>query len=415
MSNLGRVLRGAQDGAATVDSWVAAVDTIRTQRAVVEKLAESKPIYGFNTLLGHLDHLAQRDLQSTLLDAHLVGVVSMSSGAALNLVTATKLEQLHRGGSGIHPDTYRMVLHTAFDRDALYPGAWSASYGSGDVVPGAWWLKCVLDRNGLTSDDLHPGDVIALINGNYMSTAKGIDVLLGGIAVTARIVGALRTLARVDRRAPLPGWAAAVAETIPEASTSNPQTSVATRDCRPVLTMAVRETDHLADALVARLDTFSGNPEFIVDDISTGSDLSQSSFLDASLTAALGAYATYLRFASAAVVAAFHHHLRTTEPGSVGEQIASVQPPKVATATLIELDRMIDRPVFFLQESEGIEDLGDGSLLTANSVAAGLEIAGDVLDVCGVAPDADGEAVRLIADHLDIDASAVAARSIERW
>ena len=63
------------NSAALRDVLSSRIPTIRQQRASVEKyVSQGNSVYGFSTLLGHLDHVAGGDdSQKKLIDGHLVG------------------------------------------------------------------------------------------------------------------------------------------------------------------------------------------------------------------------------------------------------------------------------------------------------------------------------------------------------
>src|SRR5690606_7189042 len=101
----------------------------------------------------------------------------------------TKLEQLHHGGSGIHGATYRALLDAAAPFTAPVRGGWTTSYGSGDVIPAAWLVH---DLRTTTAPGLlrHPGDLIALINGSFVSTALGTAAVVGLVEQTGAFLDA---------------------------------------------------------------------------------------------------------------------------------------------------------------------------------------------------------------------------------
>ncbi|MCB1222136.1 aromatic amino acid lyase, partial [bacterium] len=175
--------------------WVAAAERIGNERLKVEKFLKSEGtrVYGFNTLLGHLDHLDMpHDGQSLLLEGHLLPARARPMPRLFNAMTAVKLHQICRGGSGLSADTFSQLLQAHargghVDGVPLYP-----SYSSGDVVPAAWWLKSLKARNLL--GDLRDGDLIILLNGNFISTSVGLLALAAATDYVAQACSSLSFL-----------------------------------------------------------------------------------------------------------------------------------------------------------------------------------------------------------------------------
>src|SRR5699024_5423250 len=147
-------------------------------------------VYGFNTLLGHLDGIdSGSDSQRNLLQAHLVGSRQSLPAGWGRLLVACKLSQLPVGGSGIHPQTYNWLSRLNWPDEVHLSGAWTSSYGSGDVVPGAWFVEALVKEFGLKLE--FPGDLICLINGNYVSTAVGLVAYQAAVRVLSESMSLL--------------------------------------------------------------------------------------------------------------------------------------------------------------------------------------------------------------------------------
>src|SRR5690606_29948430 len=149
------------------------------------------PIYGFSTRLGHLDHLARtEDNEYATISDHQVAAPASLDRRSVDLVTRCKLEQLHYGGSGVHPETFRILLEGL---DAVSPGdargAWLVSYGSGDVIPAAWWAAQALKPSH--REHLAPGDAIALMNGHFFSTGRAVSAVLAATGAMSELISAV--------------------------------------------------------------------------------------------------------------------------------------------------------------------------------------------------------------------------------
>jgi histidine ammonia-lyase len=371
-------------------AWLDALGSIAEERARVEELLSTSPearIYGFTTLLGHLDSLGIEDVApAALLRAHLIGPIRNSPAAFLKLVTLCKCEQLHHGGSGIHSATYEHVLAAAIDDRSDATGSWLSSYGSGDVVPAAWWIASIF---GTDATDLHRGDVIALLNGTFFSTALGVAASVAGVDLIAQF------LARTTLLCPLPAGSAervtsfsarilgAFNQKTLLGGTGDAQLPISVRDAAAFLLPAATVVTALGDALETRLAGSSTNPLFTTNKDGGISAQSQSSFLDLRLTFALTNLIQYLHLTIGATQRMIVHLCERELSGNATPDPRFVQPPKVAQA-LVERARMVagQLPAHFAgSESNGIEDVRDLSLLTAESVLQLVEVGRDVLDL----------------------------------
>lgn len=352
--------------------WTRSVNALAAERAKVEAmLARGATVYGFTTMLGHLDHHGRSPdvvREQALLAAHLVGATEPLAPATARLVTACKLEQLAAGGSGIHSQTYASIVDAFSSQNEGMRGCWQ-SYGSGDVVPAAWWLQSLVDAGGVSIG--RSGDVIALINGHFFSTAIAIESALR----FADLVGAtLAVLTSHARREPLAaGWddraLAAWESFAPKPNDNRPtQLPVSLRDTEPTARVLLNAVVHLTDAIEARLAGPSANPLFVNSNAGIEAR-SQSSFLDFGLTIAL-TEARQAALIALGILQRVAHHLTSELQAAAPEPRQElVQPPKIAAAYLTSALMSATLPGDFVgDESDGIEDLRDLSLFSARAL-----------------------------------------------
>ena len=379
--SLARVLSAA--GSSLVpEEWIDAAARISGERAAIETLLAQDPpphVYGFTTLLGQLDSQQEEKVdQEGLLNAHLVGTERGAPAEFLALVTRCKIEQLHHGGSGIHPETYRALLPLDPAVQPSERGAWLSSYGAGDVVPAAWWLDRVVPST--VRANLRQGDLIALLNGSFYSTALGVAAAMSAVEVLGAF---LRRAARLCSYAGSgrarggallsPGLADYFARHARSSPSNQPQLPVSLRDADVYLVPIAIAMAGVGEALERRLAVSSANPLFEV----TGDGVnvqSQSGFLDVTLTYALTNLAQTIHLAMRATQRFIVHACETRIEKNGSPDARRVQPPKAAMA-IVERAGLVggQLPLQFTgSDSDGIEDLRDLSLLTGASV---LELA----------------------------------------
>lgn len=374
-------------------AWTSSVAALETERLAIEAMLRDRPdepVYGFSTMLGHLDRTGDLGLsQESLLAAHLVGPTSVLSGDVLRLTTLCKIEQVHHGGCGIHPQTFREVLASTTRAPASATGAWESSYGSGDVVPAAWWVRSLLADGSL--GELRTGDTIVLINGSFVAATWTVVAGLQVADVAAQIIAAATVMCRLPRSSPLhvDGLAHPIVRAFREAQESGAaypwdrsgQAPVTLRDGTPLVQAALSATDQLGRALDAVLGGPSANPRFLDVDGAMVAE-SQSSFLDQRVTFALTGVSQLLQLVTGVAQRFLEHRTASLQRAAAFPEPALVQPPKVASA-LLEQVSVLGAPNlrFVGADSEGIEDLRDGALLAARHVLRQVEIVRDALDL----------------------------------
>lgn len=194
---------------------------IAAERAWVEELLQQghvNSIYGFNTELGHRDFVtvdpkAGPDFQKAIFASHHMRP-SYARGvyprAVASLIGYVKAFQLSRGGSGISSEAYARIVQKVTNPEFCPRIPAGQSYSSGDVLPATHWVSAVFDLDGSAPYALKPGDMIALINGNFVHTALAADnyrelkQLTQYVVVSGAYAGRLCELARINYLRDLP-------------------------------------------------------------------------------------------------------------------------------------------------------------------------------------------------------------------
>lgn len=356
-------------------SWAASEARIAADRLAIEHfVAAGGRAYGFTTRLGQYDAVEARSADREFLDDHLVGWSFEVPDPFVRLLSAVKASQLAQGGSGIDPDLYRVIRSSAVARDgSAVSGAWLDSYGAADVVPGAWWLRAVLERSRAS---LRPGDFIASASGSFVSTAAGIAALLQADDVLARFFSflpatdpALWRTARTPRER-------AVQELLNGAhDDGDVQAPISLRDATPIVSGLLSASDRLVDALARRLEHPSANPLVI-----PGPPVrvvSQNSYLDVELTTAAHGMLQVLHLL-------IEHTQRLCEHAFASDRSpARVQLPKVAQAVVERSRVLLGAPSFSSSQSDGVEDVYDMSLDAAVRVVVMAGFADRALALLG--------------------------------
>ena len=399
-----RVLTAVLEGTPP-DAWAAGAARVEDERTSIDRLLASTPlprIYGFTTLLGHLDdHRASAEDQWTLLDAHLVGTPTRQTAAFGQLLAACKIEQASHGGSGMSPAAFDALRDRAIDTQTGIAGAWTASYGAGDVVPGAWLARDALARR--PRREFAAGDVIALINGHHISTAIALLAAaratheLAAVSAEAAILTASAEFSEAagaahpdDETRTLITTARTAAGERAARPAPDAQAPISQRDARPLIAGSLAPLRQTVAGIEARLSAPSANPLFAGEPLRAHS---QSGFLDLTLTHALTALQQSLHLA-AGLWQRFIVRATANAPSDDPAR-ALVQPAKVAQAVVERMASMAALPSRFTgTDSEGVEDVRDLSLHTAVRVLELVDLCAEIRSLASRVPGLEAEPPR---------------------
>ncbi|MBM7052121.1 MULTISPECIES: hypothetical protein [unclassified Rothia (in: high G+C Gram-positive bacteria)] len=367
------------DKTAIPQSWNDACDLIEYERErILSCLAEGRQAYGFTSLLGPLDsYEVLESQQKILLDGHVIGNVNKVEKYLAKIICATKIVNLSNGGTGISKSTYEYLLDAAVNDyllDRIYID-FSASYGSGDVVPAAQFIRSLLaDKHSLEC-----GDLISLINGHYISTAMGIFIFrrLSEIiyslleCISPFFVTPIQELKNND-------WYYRFSPRMIQRDVwdSPPQKSVLFRDAEPILRFIDEAFHRLASEIEKDLSRRSGNPLFVV----TSDDIllrSQSSFLNFTFSSSLVQIGDLVKLLSGVLQRATQYcyeKIQDSEDFSQEEKIAVVQYPKVSESYRIKINSIGFSKDYTGYMSGGVEDIWDLGLQCANSVLESIDV-----------------------------------------
>ena len=337
-------LRKAVREAVEPEAWADRLSMIADERQQIEQFVDTGgQAYGFTTLFGHLDAIQrEREAIANLYRGHLVGNPEQLEPKIARGIIAVKLCQLSNGGTGISPASYeRLRAGFSSDLEDIRVDL-RASYGSGDVVPGAW----LVDSLFRSFENLHRGDLMALINGSYMPTG----VLLGAMdeleSVAARALGLVTEARSVS---------------VQLQKQVDVQLPVSLRDLTPLQHALQHAQGQLEAALLQAVNRQSGNPLFRFDD--GAHPVSNSSFLDFQLTSALSVAHEMLLVLAAYITSAIRwvSGLAETTADELDRPLF-VQLPKVGKAYENQLVSNIPRAEYSQVESMGVEDVSDSAL-----------------------------------------------------
>lgn len=368
------------------EETLAPIELITEQRQAVNHYLRTSGnrVYGFNTLLGQADKTdAIANDQRTVLDAHLIGRSTTEIPRLMcTAFSVAKLLQLGHGGSGISPKGYRMILDRPAQAFSSYSGAWWDSFGAGDVIPASWWIHRLLEGSEsdapIDSATLAAGDLIALMNGHFISTGAALYTFHSIQNFFAR---SLLVLAQ-ECDTPLPSQLAPYDDRVLKLSDllwmknreiQSIQRTVVHRDLLPFIVAVTGAMRDLEDALEMRLSRASNNPYFEFNkDGSVEGHYSQSSFLDLRLSSALSTVGDAVNFLVAGIQALMKDH---DEEFSIGK----IEIPKLLEVVMEEVVNYPMSTRFGIEEAGGAETICDKSLMRTKSLISRLSGGADAI------------------------------------
>lgn len=344
------------------DIWIAKTEKISEERTkVLDFIDKGGHAYGFSTFLGHFDHHSSTVEDSKLIfNAHLVGNPKELPPRLSRLITAAKLCQLSSGGSGISADSYKKILGSLDDSVAISVPEFS-SYGSGDVVPGAWWTAGIFGRD----TEFKKGDLISLINGNFISVGFSMYAYFQLKETMENLLNQT-----YDFRNDILHF---------QSKSQNTQLPVSLRDLKPVEHRIGKSLASLEESINQSLNRPSANPMFKAEKSFHAE--SNSSFLNFDLSISIKEGMETLKIASSYTISSLRYWTVFWEKciEDPHETVQLIQPPKIAKSMLDNLTILTGGSLSYIQsESDYIEDISDGSLIQCATLLEAIEIGREI-------------------------------------
>lgn len=337
-------------------------------------------VYGFTTKLRPLDkYNGEGDYQRELFRWHLVGVPQRIDTKLGDWISVVKLQQISNGGTGLSPWTYVALLN-ALEHEHHYDIDLDASYSSADVVPASWWVNSLI---GDRIDDFEKGDLIALINGCFVSKGAlcwAFERLVDDICDVFPMLGVANLQAHATTEREL-----RFCETtgfLPSSNT-HPQRSVFDRDILPLLKGILVPIADTYKKLNKSLMRCSANPLFVVND-GMARAYSSSTFLDFSTIDSVASLSRAVMLLARMVNRGIEESCEYVITNIDGEKDNPkwIQFPKITLGycTAIETRQPILTQITGA-ESGGVEDLWDLGLPSVMALSTQLDVLDKVVAV----------------------------------
>ncbi|WP_052226342.1 aromatic amino acid ammonia-lyase [Microbacterium mangrovi] len=165
---------GAQEHPA-IEVDARARDRVAASHALATELAGRRAVYGRTTGVGaNRDTSVAQDVATDLrlLHSHATGSGELLDDRTVRTALIIRLNQLLRGGSGIHPDVIA-ALHAAIAENRMPRVHATGAIGTGDLSALAEIALALLgdESHGSPAWDIHPGDALPFLSSNAMTLA----------------------------------------------------------------------------------------------------------------------------------------------------------------------------------------------------------------------------------------------------
>ncbi|WP_020566982.1 aromatic amino acid lyase [Neolewinella persica] len=379
---------------------------IRAERSHLGQLIEQgERIYAVNSLTGHKDDVVlspeeMEDFQEILINNHHLPSVSFFDGFTGRCIAYLKTHQVALGYTGISEELYDVLLGAIAAPDFQPAIPKDASYSSGDVIPGAYLAKELLNFAEREKLDfrLRPKDGISLLNGNFVHLGSALALVpelkshwllsMASAVSNASLCQANDTnyLSPFSKDANDP--ILAVATAFKQEGRRPVQDPVSLRCMPQNLTAFYRGLEHWYGALEMELHRYSDNPLIV-----PGFDfaISQGSFVATDLSLATGQIIENLLLLAWQVCERNKYLLSgkvagVPEDAAIGaSDLGLIQVPKLMQATLESMRMQLGRRTFASgsQTSGGTEDFWSYGTLLNQQLTAGLEFYRRILNLEG--------------------------------
>lgn len=362
--------------------WQETISSIQEERDEIIRAIDfdgkKQGVYGFTSMLGPNDHKSMTSKQQLeMLEGHLIGNPTTLSPIESRAILASKIIQLSNGGTGISLEKYSDLLEKANNiENIIIEIDLDASYGSADVVPAAWWVKSLWG----ISEEWAPGDLISLINGDFISNAFGYLVFEKLLETIAEFVN---LTSGVFMQYPPGNPSNILDEYINKFYVQRniwdypPQLPVSQRDSFPIIHAATSVLHNIANTLESAYSSYSGNPIFIKREKSI-SAVSQSSFLNLELSNSLNSINSFISQISSSIQRATEIICSSEIKPVHGDRsersnLLTVQLPKVSEAYRVSLSSAFVG-TYSGSMSGGVEDFWDLNLINSRNIIRKIDI-----------------------------------------
>lgn len=153
--------------------WISSKDKIIKQEKEFKSYLrnnKTKPIYGLNTLVGHMDSFSVDNeiIQQEIINTHTLEILNMEyySQYEQKIILLTKINSILNGGLPVSLELYEILLYLVQQENMNLKIPKGMSYSSGDVIPSSHFTKSIYKL--FPSYKPKNLDTMSLINGHFI-------------------------------------------------------------------------------------------------------------------------------------------------------------------------------------------------------------------------------------------------------
>lgn len=352
---------------------------IEYDRLLATISSETPPfIYGVTSLVGHMDSikLAPKEImafQKELINNHNLDIgFDYYNGWENKCILFAKIQNYSKGGSACSVELYESLLNAYFNEDVELKIPKRSSYSCGDVIPGSFFAKAIIENMESKGQEIKIKDGISLINGNYISLGLSLSTVAAQLSILDEMIDnsiEYYSVSKADTGALHSklhnvGFVKHTSEYMTEllGKQNHPvQDAVSVRSTVQTIEVMYESIQELSVFLLKLLDKPSDNPLFFSED----QILSNASFMSPTLTVKISGVIEALLFTGWVIERRIHFllsgkysHISLNMSTDVN-RLGLIQVPKLATNILEEARLRLSRRPFAAGSttSYGIEDV----------------------------------------------------------
>lgn len=140
-------------------------------------------IYGVTSQVGHMDYIKISNKEINKFQYNIINNHSLNIGFdnynqwESRCIIFCKIQTYSNGGSAISPTLYENLIDLYSSTNLSIKIPTNSSYSCGDVIPGAFFAKSVVNYLNKKNKKLYYKDGVSLINGNYIQLGLTVSII----------------------------------------------------------------------------------------------------------------------------------------------------------------------------------------------------------------------------------------------
>lgn len=346
-------------------------------------------IYGVTSLVGHMDSSILTPDEIVAFQKELIYNHNLDMGYDYynnwenKCILFAKIQSFSKGGSACSIELYETLLSAYLNQEVDLKIPRKSSYSCGDVIPGSFFAKSIIENMESKGETIKIKDGISLVNGNYISVGFSLSTVTAQLSILDEMIDnsiIFYSMSKSDTGALNhklfnKGFVKSASEYMLEliGHQSHPiQNSISVRATIQTVEVLYESIHELSVFLLKLLDRPSDNPLFFNND----QILSNASFMSPTHTVKISGVVEALLFTGWVVERRIHFLLSgkyshiPLNASNEENRLGIIQVPKLVTSILEETRLRLSRRPFAggSSTSYGVEDVWTLTILLVENL-----------------------------------------------